>query len=637
MTDDMKLAPGVFHIPSNNKLHAKLIREFDKRYTAAKKVQDERSEKWQEAEDTFLMYVPEDSLDSARKANRAGGKPSYTNIAVPYSYAMLLTSHTYYTSVFLGRNPALQLQGRHGEAQNAEQSMEALLDYQLTTGGGLPPLYIWLLDVGKYGHGVLGHYWDKEEITTSRWEEVSETFLGVPIPGKTKKQMISETMPGYVGNRLFNVRPHDFYTDPRYPVFRFQEGEFCFVRDNVGWHKLMEGYAQGKYYNLDVVARSKTSGDYERDTGSPRMTLPEDGSTVDLYENAPSSVDLYTFFWRLIPRDWGLGNSDRMEIWVFTIANKKVIVSAQPLGLLHGSFPYDVLAFEMDGYSLFTRGMLEILEPMNRTMEWLMNSHFYNVRAALNNQFIYDPSKVYSKDMESPEPGKMIRLKPAGYGQDVRTMLSQIPVQDITRSNLGDTDIVSSMAQRIMGVTDNVMGMINPGGRRTATEVRTSTSFGVNRLKTNCEWFSATGFAPLTQKLMMSTQQLLDIERKYRIVGDMAQWSERYLNVGPREIQGFYDFVPVDGTMPVDRFAQANLWQQMFQTMSKVPQVMMSYDIPRIFAFVAQLAGLKNINQFRVQVMDPGVLQQQAQAGNMVPVRANMNEPGQIPGMGPTG
>jgi hypothetical protein len=296
-----------------------------------------------------------------------------------------------------------------------------------------------------------------------------------------------------------------------------------------------------------------------------------------------------------------------------------------------------VLTFETDMYSLFSRGMLELLEPMNQTMEWLLNSHFFNVRSALNNQFLVDPSKVVMKDIEDPEPGKLIRLKPAAYGQDVRTMLAQFQVQDVTRSNLNDTDVIGSLAQRMVGVTDNVMGMMNNGGRRTATEVRTSSTFGINRLKTNCEWMSATGFMPLATKLTVSTQQLYDLQRKYRIVGDMAQWGEKYLNIAASDIQGFFDFTPVDGTMPVDRFAQVNLWQQMLGSISKIPQIMGSYDIPKIFGYVAQLGGIKNINQFRVQVVPDAALQAQAQQGNVVPLRANPNEPGQIPGLGPTG
>ena len=109
------------------------------------------------------------------------------------------------------------------------------------------------------------------------------------------------------------------------------------------------------------------------------------------------------------------------------------------------------------------------------------------------------------------------------------------------------------------------------------------------------------------------------------------------MNITPQMIAGFYDFVPVDGTMPIDRFAQVNLWQQMLSSLSKVPGAMEGYDLSRIFAFVAQLGGIKNINRFKIQVMPDDVIARQAQAGNVLPIPQNPNEPGQIPGMGATG
>ena len=137
-------------ITFNSDLHKKIISEFRARLNLSRDAQRvKREEAWKQAEDTFMAYLPETEEDAVRKGNRDGGLPQYTTITIPYSYAMLLTSHTYYTSVFLSRNPVFQMSGRHGESQNAESIVESLLDYQLTTGDGMPALFIWLLDVGK--------------------------------------------------------------------------------------------------------------------------------------------------------------------------------------------------------------------------------------------------------------------------------------------------------------------------------------------------------------------------------------------------------------------------------------------------------------------------------------------------------
>ena len=622
--------------------HTLILNAFKDRLRMSRSALALRSSKWVEAEDMMKAYLPVSENDRLRETARKGGKPQYTTVEVPYSYATMLTAHTYLTSVFLSRNPVLQVQGRHGASQQAEQSLEALLDYQITVGGALPPLYIWLLDPLKYGYGVLGHYWEEEVIVSSAYVEEQGTFLGVPIPGKLKKVLQTTEARGYVGTKHYNVRPHDFHFDPRLPLMRFQEGEFVIRYDQIGWNRVVEKKANGTFFNVEEISKHSQSLNAQRDLGSPRTILPEttflDQQLFGSKGKAPSRVNLHEFYFECIPSDYGLSPGKKPEKWVFSIANENVIVSAQPLGYLHNKYPFDVLEYEVGGYEIFNRSLLEVSKPLNDVMSWLFNSHFYNVRKTLNDQFIVDPSMVVMSDLEDPNPGRLVRLKPAAYGKPVDSVMKQFQTQDVTRQNLSDSDMVMQLSQRVSGVTDNIMGMVNASGRKTATEVRSSSSFASNRLKTTVEWMSATGWAPWTQKLIQTTQQMYDAERKYRVVGDLALDGEAYLNVKPEDIQGFFDFVAVDGSLPIDRFAQANLWQQMLTGMAASPQLSQGYDMVKIFGFVAGLAGLKNISQFRVKVVPDAQMQAQVQQGQSVPMvtEGNAMEPGQIPGMGTT-
>lgn len=633
---------SLVEIPVGSKQHKKLIDAFAERLRMGRSALSLRSQRWSENEDMLKSYVPASENDTLRKNARKAGQPNYTTLEIPYSYAMMLTIHTYLTSIFLSRTPVMQVTGRHGETQHGEMAIEALLDYQLNAGGNLPALYIWLLDPLRYGHGVLGHYWDEEIINSTVISERPKSFLGMEIPGTLEKVRETIQTKGYVGNRLYNVRPQDFFFDPRLPLGRFQEGEFVIRYNQIGWNKVVQGAANGQYFNIEAVKAAAVSTARERDTGSPRTELPDNAWLDTNFRtgdtSTPTRVTLHEFYFELIPSDFGLTSSTLPEKWVFTIVNEKVIMGAQPLGLFHNKWPFDVLEYEIGGYELFNRAMLEVTKSLNDTITWLFNTHFYNVRKTLNDMFVVDPSKLEMRDLTDPNPGRLIRLKPAAYGMPIDSFIKQLPTVDITRTHMSDSEAVSQLMQRVTGGTDNIMGQVNSSGRKTATEVRSSTSFGVNRLKTTGEWWSATGFAPLTQKLIQSTQQMYDLERKYKIVGDLSQWGERFLMVTPEDIAGFYDFVPVDGTLPVDRFAQANLWQQILAGLSSMPQIMGAYDMPKMFAYVAQLAGLKNITQFRIQLTPDAMMQQNIAAGNSVPItEGNPNEPGQIPAVGPTG
>ena len=622
--------------------HTKILAALRARINLGERRQAEKDADHRAADDRFMAYVPTSESDKLRKdARKDDGTPAFTTVQIPYSYATMLSAHTYWTSTFLSRSPVLQYTARHGEPQNAVQSVEALMDYQVQVGRQLAPFYIWMHDSPKYGYGILWNYWDREYITVSEIVEENETYLGMPIPGKTKKVRKIKQGIGYEGNRVFNVRPYDFLYDSRVSLFNIQKGEFVGREVPTPWSDIVNGQHSGRYMNVDFLEKrlkAKKSASTSIYKGSTHSDLPEQYSeSLATYDISDIGfVDLVELVVRIIPRDWHLGTGNAPELWSFTIADLTTIIEARPYGCYHAKFPVFILPYEIDGYSASSRGMIEILTPLEDTMNWLFNTHFYNVRAALNNQFIYDPSRIVTKDIQNPQAGKLIRLREAAYGTDVRTALHQLPVGDMTSGHLRDVNVVAEMIQRVSGVTDNIMGMVNAGGRKTATEVRTSSGFGINRLKTTAEWWSAGDFGLLAQVMLQNTQQYYDMDRKFKIVGDLLSTKQLpYMEVTPDTIQGFYDFVPVDGTMPVDRYAQANLWKEVLFGLQKMPQIGMQYDMGGIFEWMSQLAGMKNIKQFRLQVRPDDVIQNQFQQGNIVPAggrNGGIERPGGVSG-----
>ena len=135
------------------------------------------------------------------------------------------------------------------------------------------------------------------------------------------------------------------------------------------------------------------------------------------------------------------------------------------------------------------------MEPVQNTVDWLINTHFYNVRTSLNNQFIVDPSRLVIKDVQNSGPGFVWRLRPEAYGTDISKMFLQVPVQDVTRAHMAEFQSMLGIGERTLGINDQIMGSLNTGNaRKTATEVRTTTGFGVNRQKTITEYMSRNGF-----------------------------------------------------------------------------------------------------------------------------------------------
>jgi hypothetical protein len=644
-------------IKPNSELHRRILTGVQERLLASKRAFGNKYDQWRKNEEAAIAFMPERDIDAVRRGKRDDeGIPQYTTIYVPYSYGMLMTSHTYWTTVFLSRSPILQFAGRHGETEQQTQALEALISYNVDVGQMLVPWYVWLYDVGKYGVGVLGTYWAEEFSIISSIEEIQDKYLGI-LPGPKRKVKVNRRVKGYEGNKNYNIRPYDFFPDPRVTIANFQQGEFCGVFKKISWNEILKREDQGYYMNLDVIKPSKSFNSADNgEQGTSQIERPGEslasgplftdpgsapGSGKSKMAQGNSTVSAYEFYVDLIPSDWGVGNGQLPEKWVFTVTSDfKTIFGAMPLGANHDKFPINVLVYEPEGYGVVPRGQPEILKPVQDTVNWLINSHFYSVRKILNGQYVVDPSRLNVSDMLDPQHGGIIRLKPAGYGSIPSESVQQLTAMDVTRTHLADVQVMYEMGMRAVGVNDQLMGVLQGSGRKTATEVRSASTFGINRLKTNAEFFSAMGFAPMAQMMVQNCQQYYDSEQKFKIVGDLADMAgPQFMNVNPDMITGFYDFVPIDGTLPVDRFAQANLWKEILLAIQRMPQVAMQYDIGKIFAWTAQLGGLKNISQFKVQVASPAMLAAQVQQGNMVPMggAANLAEPAQLPNMGPTG
>lgn len=605
-------------------------------------------------EDMFFAHTKETEKEALRRTKREAGVPQFTTITVPFSYAVMMTVHTYLASVFMSRSPVHQFAGRHGETEQQVRAIESVVGYQMLVGEMTTPYYVWLYDALKYGLGVLSTYWAEESAIVSRIEEVPDTIFGINIPGKTKRARTTNRIPGYVGNRVYNIRPQDFFPDPRFPVWQLQRGEFAMHRVDVSWNTIVKRHKDGIYFNIDALKKVRASvHDGTRDQGSPRMELPAQPGTSS-FETSPTDlfdtnvVPMLVATVELIPKDWSLGDTDWPEKWVFEIANvttkSGIIVNARPTGDHHNKYPYNTLEPELNGYSFANRGLFEIMEPLNNVMTWLFNSHFHNVRKVLNDQLIVDPSRLEMIDLLDPDAGRLIRLSPDAYGENPREVIHQLGIVDITRQNLGDTQVVAEMIQRIIGATDNVMGVQSQGDRETATSFRGRTTLAINRLKTGAEYLSHQGVGPHATLLVQNTQQYMEIERMFRVAGSTASGTEPFVEVTPDTILGFYDYMPINGSLPIDRVALANTMKEVLAGAVKIPQIGATYDLPRLFAFIYETLGVRNIDQFRVQVQPDAQVAAQAQAGNLVPLpgggapprpRANPGAPRQVSGIGP--
>ena len=156
---------------------------------------------------------------------------------------------------------------------------------------------------------------------------------------------------------------------------------------------------------------------------------------------------------KIVPKEWGLKgskfnkNGDYPEIFLFTIANEQIVLRARPLNLNHNKFPIAIAAPDFDGYSITPISRMELIGGLQTTLNWMFNSHITNVRKAINDMLIVDPSLVNMEDLENPAPGKLIRLRRSAWGKGVQNAVEQLQVNDITREHMRDAQQIMEMTQ----------------------------------------------------------------------------------------------------------------------------------------------------------------------------------------------
>ena len=214
----------------------------------------------------------------------------------------------------------------------------------------------------------------------------------------------------------------------------------------------------------------------------------------------------------------------------------------------------------------------------------------FNVRSALNNMFVVDPHYVEMQDLKDPGPGKFIRLKQAAMGRDVRTVLNQLSVQDVTASHIDNVSAFMRLGDILSGVNDSLKG-VQPGGRRSATESRITSESGASRQAALARMISAQGMTELAEMQASNVQQYQSMEFYLKIVGAEGL----LVPIKPDDVQGNFYFPIHDGALPLDRVALLDVWKEIWMAVATNPQLAMQYNGPAIFEYMANLAGAKNL------------------------------------------
>lgn len=578
--------------------------------------------RWQIAERKMQAYLTLPNYEEMlRQMNKDSKPPAPAIILFPYKYAVVSTIVTYCLRVYCSQRPFFPLGAASEEAADNVRYMEAMVQYHSDVSKMIMRIFQVLLDGEIYGMGAVRCIWvekhGRRRVLRAPTDAEKLTFANNPqdLPKMLKDY---EDRVVFQGNEVMNIDPFMFFPDPNVPLCEVSEkGEYVFWRDFVGKHLLIRAQSEGQLKYVDTV-EAYSGGDSKWYNLSHRSAITGGDPHAGERNRQPTQGQNNTYMVdqgsvEIIPAELGLGTSQVPEKWLFTILNKRQIVGAVPLDMDHGRHPVEVSEPYSLGYGFGQPALGDYIGPIQDILSWFIDSHIYNVRASLANQWLYDPSKIEEKDLKYPQPGKHIRLKPLAYGTDVRTAIHQFPVTDVTRGHISDLGTFLKIGDMVSSVNDPMRGVTPDGGRRTATETRGVLENSGSRLGTHAQLISQMCMARLAEQMVLNVQQNQDQEAWIKVIG-----GESFQKVGPQLLMGDFTYTVHDGTLPIDRVASFDLWKEILMGMAQSPVLTQTHSLPRIFENVCALGGAPNITTFRL--VSDVQMDEMARAGNAIPL-----------------
>jgi len=650
--------------PNYEGLHGFVLNKLTARMQLSHDAMSERYQEWDRVDEQVRLYV------NLTEGARAGDKttvynidgtiksemPFQRSIVIPVSYVILSVRMAQLMNILMGHKPMWPIEGNGPEDVTPSRLMEACLDYDMEQCKALMTLFQFFQDAEKYGMGIIYDTWNEDygykmdprisQITQNPQNRALFQALGKSPQDFKTWDVVREY------NNWEPVDPFNFWPDPRVSRASIQKGEFAghrFERSHL-WLKERDVDSGGPYFNLEALPRVKQDSTALKYT--PRRDDLHGGEINRSIQDKddPGFYVLDHLQVKLIPRDWGLSPSEEPEIWWFTMANESVIIRAHESSYDHGQFTYSVGECNPDIHAPFNPGNIENLEPIQKFINWMLNSHFENIRKHLNDALVYGPNFIEEEDILNPGPARHIRLTQRGeelvemHNINPQNFVHQLALGDVTGPHLQASSFLWEMVTRMFATTDPDMGAPTEE-KKTLGEIQKVSAGAAKRVQVAYRMYEIMAFQDLVMRAVANRQQFTSLEQYFRIAGQLAQEVMAApggrVFVTPWDLQGNFDFAPRSHILPPDPAKSAIAWSQILFGLGKFPQVWAPgadgkvLDPRLIFDEIARNMGIKHIQQFyrqltpmdmmamggggqaNVQIMPDQQVHQEVQKGNL--------------------
>jgi hypothetical protein len=623
--------------------HDKLVQDIMDRAKKAKEFRDKIVPKWKEFEHNQSAYLPDSQADAKQRRKHPR---SPINIVVPFSFQNKITYMAFMANAFFGP-PILRIKGQGGPKQMVDAALwEIALHRQCEMFRAKLALCCAWSDSFVYGRGIVSPSWAKRKskrVIESLNDEVMYGMTGGV--GNLGDTYITEEDEFFEGCDLISVDQHSFLDDPNTPTNNAHRAQFK------GYHR--------KESAMDMLRREQDPEEQlfncryfrdlcKSDQGKSCLTDTDDARTdgTGLKPNTneyQENGDVLYWYEDIIPRERKLGPQNYPVRWMFKIGADQVLLWEGPLNMPHEMYPFAYFAPTTNGYDVIPTSLMAMGYPAEKFINFTIDTWAKQARKSLFGVTVLDPEFINYDDVMNPEPGKVIRMDKSAYGnQGIEQYLKIYDQQIPTGEHIATIGTFMDFMSSVMG-TKNMQGDLgNMPERPGQIGMQMARSGAIGPLQLYAAIMNEQAMKDITWQMCFLTQRYMSQPVWVDLVGSRreSQIREEYmlypgsedgLFVSPQDVRGLsWSIEPQSALTSGGDMAVIN---NLMERMMSIPEIAMAtmgkMNIGGMFAKWARDNGWADVHDYmrsetpgmNVSMMPDQQLQQQAQAGNMVPVQ----------------
>jgi hypothetical protein len=578
--------------------------------------------------DVLNCYAP---LTADDYKNLSRGHPK--RFTLPMSSTQITTMATYIAQTLFGQETPHKVEARGPEDEISSEYVNQLLRWNSEQQPTYTLGYLWVQDALVANRGIFYNYWSplygakvvNEQKLRTKPDGTQETYW--------KPRRKQEVVGGYC--RFDLISPYDFFCDPSLPLWKFQDGRFAGHRTTLTWLELERRSALSpdhpQYVLPSAVQKLKdkkkskasslssipTSGSPTTKTDSRvsrsqyergRMASPQVSNQADKDDHGV--IECFEMWIRMVPADYKIDDGVEPVIMQFLIAGDDTVLSINESTYAHGEFPYCVGEGRPNGTYQFSPSWMMMLKGIQDYVDWLKNRHQEALARTIGNIFIYNPQKVNIDDFMNPEKeGLLIPLTDSASSDKIDDCIKQVPIKDMTENFHSEMISFSRMSENVTGANTYMQGQTE--GDASATEFAGTQQMAAGRLSSIARQLSTQALVTQTKQTVSNFQQFMEIQQAVRFTPSErtpeALLGIAALVINRDTIQGSFDYIPHDGTMPGTDGKKVAAISRLLESAAAFPDVFTPQPgnlNPRKLIFAAAKAAGVSIENFKYTPQD---------------------------------